>query len=329
MGIETGLIVILTQLSTHDNRMARYLVTGGAGFIGSNIVEELLKRGEFVRVLDNFSTGRRINLMPFLKDIDLHEGDIRYYHSVRKATRDVDYVLHQAALPSVPRSIADPITTNEVNVTGTLNLLHAAHEAHVRRFIYASSSSVYGDNPESPKHEAMLINPKSPYAVSKLTGEFYCKIFSRLYSLETVCLRYFNVFGPRQDPNSQYSAVIPRFIKALLHNQSPVIYGDGTQSRDFTYVKNNVEACLAACEAPHVAGKVFNIACGATYSLLDLLQSLNQIMGKAIKPVFEPARPGDIKHSMASIDKAREHLMYKPVVDFHTGLKLTVQAFEK
>jgi len=217
-----------------------FLVTGGAGFIGSNIVEELLKRGYKVRVLDNFSTGKRENLKQFNKDIELIEGDIRSYHIVQQAVKGIDVILHQAALPSVPRSIKDPITSNEVNVVGTLNILEAAKDAGVKRVVYASSSSVYGDNPELPKHEKMMPNPLSPYAVSKLAGEKYCNVYSRLYGIETVGLRYFNVFGPKQDPNSQYSAVIPLFIKAIMNDKQPIIFGDGTQSRDFTHVANVV-----------------------------------------------------------------------------------------
>jgi len=224
----------------------KFLVTGGAGFIGSNIVEELLKRGDEVSVIDNFSTGKRENLFPFEKDITLIEGDIRSYHIVQEAVKNVDVILHQAALPSVPRSIKDPITTSEVNIGGTLNLLEAAIKADVKRFVYASSSSVYGDSPTLPKVETMMTNPMSPYAVTKLSGEKYCDVFSRIYGIETVCLRYFNVFGPRQDPGSQYSAVIPKFIRLMLNDRNPVIYGDGTQSRDFTYIANVVKANILA-----------------------------------------------------------------------------------
>jgi len=309
--------------------MAKYLVTGGAGFIGSNIVEELLKRGEFVRVLDNFSTGRRSNLENFRQDIDLIEGDIRSYHVVQKACQGIDFVLHQAALPSVPRSIFDPITTNEVNVNGTLNILHAAKECHVKRVIYASSSSVYGDNPNSPKSEDFIPNPKSPYAVSKLTGEYYCKVFYQIYGLETVSLRYFNVFGLRQDPNSQYAAVIPKFLKMLKNGQSPTIYGDGNQSRDFTFVKNNVEANLLACTAPNAAGKVFNIACGESFSLNQLVQILNELLGTNISPTYGPERSGDVKHSLAAIQKAKEILNYQPSIMFKEGLKILVDNFNE
>jgi UDP-glucose 4-epimerase len=309
--------------------MARYLVTGGGGFIGSNLVEELLKRGEFVRVLDNFATGRRNNLAPFAADIELIEGDVRSYHIVQKAVAGMDYVLHQAALPSVPRSINDPLTSNEVNVVGTLNLLQAAVEHNIRRFVFASSSSVYGDNPVSPKVETMIPNPKSPYAVSKLAGEKYCQVFYQIYGLETVGLRYFNVFGPRQDPNSQYSAVIPKFVRALQQGQSPTIYGDGTQSRDFTYVQNNVRANLLACEAPGVGGKVFNIACGTNFSLNTLLHELNAILGTNVQARYEAPRRGDVMHSTAGIAAAKEELGYTPQVSFEEGLRLLVARFEK
>ena len=239
----------------------KYLVTGGAGFIGSNIVEELLKRGEEVRVLDNFSTGKRENLKGFGKDVELIEGDIRSYHIVKQAVAGIDVVLHQAALPSVPRSINDPITSNEVNVGGTLNMLDASKEAGVKRFVFASSSSIYGDTPELPKHEGMTPNPLSPYAVSKLAGEKYCRVFAQVYGLHTVALRYFNVFGPRQDPNSQYSAVIPKFIKMISNDERPSIYGDGSQTRDFTYVENVVEANILAATKECDSGLVMNAAC--------------------------------------------------------------------
>lgn len=308
--------------------MARYLVTGGGGFIGSNLVEALLQKGEYVRVLDNFSTGRRSNLTPFLNDIDLVEGDIRSHHIVAKAVREVDYVLHQAALPSVPRSINDPLTSNEVNVTGTLNLLQASVEARVKRFVFASSSSVYGDTPVSPKDESLTPNPKSPYAVSKLTGEHYCRVFHSLYGLETVCLRYFNVFGPRQDPTSQYSAVIPKFITALKSGVPPTVYGDGEHSRDFTYVANNVAANLLACEAPNVGGKVFNIACGENFTLNTLLGHLNNLLQVRIQPRYENPRAGDIKMSLAAIDRAKDELRYEPSISFEEGLRRLVAAWQ-
>ncbi len=308
--------------------MARYLVTGGGGFIGSNLVEALLAQGEFVRVLDNFSTGRRSNLQAFARDIELIEGDLRSYHVVAKAVQGIDFVLHQAALPSVPRSIADPITTNEVNVMGSLNLFHASVEARVKRIVYAGSSSVYGDTPVSPKHEGLTPNPKSPYAVSKLAVEHYAGVFYQLYGLETVGLRYFNVFGPRQDPNSQYSAVIPKFLRAMKHGVAPTVHGDGLQSRDFTYVANNVAANLLACQAPGVAGRVYNIACGDNHSLLDLIGLFNKLMGTAIAPQFLDARPGDILHSTADISRAKAELGYQPTVGFEEGLALLLERFE-
>jgi UDP-glucose 4-epimerase len=309
--------------------MAKYLVTGGAGFIGCNLVKALLEKNEEVRVLDNFSTGRRENLIPYKNDIEIIEGDIRSYHTTIKAMKNIDYVLHQAALPSVPRSIYDPITSNEVNINGTLNLLHAAVDAGVKRFVYASSSSVYGDSPVSPKHEELTPNPKSPYAVTKLAGEHYCKVFHQIYGLETVSLRYFNVFGPRQNPDSQYSAVIPKFLKLLLNNQAPTIYGDGTQSRDFTYVANNVEANLLACTTENVAGKVYNIACGTNFTLLELVKNLNEILGKNIQPLHAEKRSGDVLHSLADIQKAEKELNYQAKISFKEGLALLVQNFEK
>lgn len=307
----------------------RFLVTGGAGFIGSNIVEELLRQKHFVRVLDNFSTGRRENVTGFLNDIELVEGDIRSYHIVRKAVESIDVILHQAALPSVPRSVLDPLTSNEVNVTGTLNVLHAAKEAGVRRLVYASSSSVYGDTPELPKHEGMVPNPRSPYAVSKLAAEQYCRVFSHLYGLETVSLRYFNVFGPRQDPTSQYSAVIPKFINAILGNQRPVVFGDGEQTRDFTFIKNVVDANLLAATADCPPGSVINCACHGSVSLNDLVARINVELGKSIEPFYADPRRGDIKHSVASIERAREFIGYSPSVDFGVGLSETIRWYEK
>lgn len=301
--------------------MPTYLVTGGAGFIGSNIVEELLERGQKVRVLDNFSTGKRENILPFLDKIELIEGDIRDYRVVREAVEGVDFILHQAALPSVPRSIKDPITTNEVNVSGTLNILDAALDAKLKRVVYASSSSIYGNSEVLPKREDMPPNPLSPYAVSKLAGEKYCQVFSQIYGLETVCFRYFNVFGPRQEPNSQYSAVIPKFIATMKKGERPVIYGDGKQSRDFTYVTNVVKANILACKLDDVVGEVFNIACGERYSLIDLVNKLNEIFGSNIEPVFTEPRKGEVRHSMANIEKAEKLLGYDPSVDFDEGLR--------
>ncbi len=306
-----------------------YLVTGGAGFIGSNIVEELVRRGERVRVLDNFSTGRRDNLVRFEDKIEIVEGDIRSYHIARGAVQGVDVVLHQGALPSVPRSVRDPLTSDDVNVHGTLNLLHTAHEAGVRRFVYASSSSVYGNNPELPKHEGMVPDPRSPYAVAKMAAEHYCRVFGTLYGMQTVALRYFNVFGPRQDPTSQYSAVIPKFITALLEGRRPVIYGDGAQSRDFTFVSNVVDANLLAAMIDIQGGSFMNCACHGRVSLNDLVVAVNRILGTSLDPEYAPERPGDVKHSFASIDRMKQELGYTPLVSFEEGLRRTCSYYRK
>jgi len=308
--------------------MSFYLVTGGAGFIGSNIVEELLKRGEKVRVLDNFSTGKRENILPFIDKVELIEGDIRSYHVVREAVEDVEIILHQAALPSVPRSIRDPITTNEVNVGGTLNILMAARDSKVKRLVYASSSSVYGNSEELPKHEGMTPNPLSPYSVSKLAGEKYCQVFSKIYNLETICLRYFNVFGPRQDPNSQYSAVIPKLINALLNDERPVIYGDGEQSRDFTYIANVVEANLLASTAICKSGLVVNCACHRQITLNKLVEHINYMLRKNIQPIYREPRIGDIKNSFADIKAIKKTIGFIPKLDFQEGILQTVNYYK-
>ena len=309
--------------------MATFLITGGAGFIGSHIVDELARRGECVRVLDNFSTGKHGNLQSAISyqrsRVEVIEGDIRDLGTLHQAMHGVDYVLHQAALPSVPRSVADPVTTNEVNVNGTLNVLIAARDAHVKRIVYASSSSVYGNSPVLPKHEGMPTAPLSPYAVSKLASENYCQAFHQVYGLPTVALRYFNVFGPRQDPTSQYSAAIPKFVTALLHGEPPTIYGDGTQSRDFTYVANVVQANLLACEREEAIGQVMNVACGERYTLLDLCRELAALTGKTLQPTFAPPRAGDVKHSLAAIDRASQLLGYRSIVDWQEGLRRTVE----
>ena len=302
-----------------------YLVTGGAGFIGSHLVEELVKQGQRVRVIDNLSTGKRENIEPFLEKIEFIEGDIRDLGLVRKAMDGVDYVLHQAAVPSVPRSVKDPLTTNAANVDGTLNILIAARDADVNRVVYASSSSVYGDTPTLPKQEGMKPQPRSPYAVSKLAGELYCQAFYHVYGLEAVALRYFNVFGPRQDPESQYAAVVPKFITALLRGDPPMIFGDGKQSRDFTYVDNVVAANLLAAKASGVAGEVFNIACGERITINELARMLTEIIGVNIEPEYTPPRPGDVLHSLADISKAQKLLGYKIKVDFERGLQKTVE----
>jgi len=308
--------------------MATYLVTGGAGFIGSNIVDELLKRGARVRVLDNFSTGREDNVQEFASRVDLIRGDVRDEDAVDRAVKGVDYVLHQAALASVPRSIADPTSNNQVNAQGTLNLLLAAKKHGVKRVVYASSSSVYGDSQELPKVESMTPNPKSPYAVAKLAAEYYCRVFGELYGVPTVSLRYFNVFGPRQDPNSQYSAVIPLFVKALLEGKSPNIYGDGEQSRDFTFISNVVNANLLACEANVTGARVYNIACGGRYTLNQLFAALRERIGGNVEPVYGPPRAGDVKHSMAGIERIQRELGYQVGTSFEEGIDRTVQWYQ-
>ncbi|HYS06116.1 MAG TPA: SDR family oxidoreductase [Candidatus Dormibacteraeota bacterium] len=313
----------------------RYLVTGGAGFIGSHVVEALVRRGERVVVLDNFSTGRRQNLEAALRprpsgapEPEVIDGDIRDQSAVRRALRGVTHVLHQAALPSVQRSVEDPASSHEVNASGTLHLLVASREAGVKRFVYASSSSAYGDNPALPKVETMTTAPLSPYAVSKLAGEHYCRVFHGLYGLETVALRYFNVFGPRQDPTSQYAAVVPNFVTAVLAGRAPIIYGDGLQSRDFTFIDNAVDANLKACDAPASAlGRAYNIACGTAATLLDLLRILERLTGSPIRPIHEKARAGDVRHSLAAIDEARLRLGYEPKIGIEEGLRRTVDAF--
>lgn len=309
--------------------MAYYLVTGGAGFIGSNIVEELLRRKQQVVVLDNFSTGRKENIAPFRTKVKIITGDVRDFKAVSRAVKGVDYVLHQAALPSVERSVADPATSNEVNVNGTLNVLIAARDHKVKRVVYAASSSAYGDTPTLPKVETMPANPLSPYATSKLAAEYYCLNFYKIYGLETVCLRYFNVFGPKQDPTSFYSAVIPKFIAAYLRGDAPTINGDGEQSRDFTYIDNVVSANLLACRAPKAAGEVMNIACGKRYTVNVLAQKIAKIMQVNKDPEYGQSRPGDVRHSLADIQKAKKLLSYTVKVDFDEGLQRTVRWFVK
>jgi len=309
--------------------VARYLVTGGAGFIGSNLVEALLARGASVRVLDDFSTGKRENLASLEGDLEVVEGDVRDYRAVRRAVEGVEAIFHEAALPSVARSIDDPVGSNDVNVRGTLQVILAARAAGVRRVVYASSSSVYGDAPNLPKAETMAPSPLSPYAVQKLAGELYARIALGLFGVEVLSLRYFNVFGPRQDPEGEYAAVIPRFALAALSGKSPTIFGDGRQSRDFTYVANVVEANLRALEAPREAvGEVFNVGSGERHTLLDLVRALGKIAGR---PEFAarhgPARAGDVRHSQASIEKARAILGYEPRVSFEEGLERTLAWF--
>jgi UDP-glucose 4-epimerase len=307
----------------------KYLITGGAGFIGSNIAIEILKRGDSVRIIDNFATGRKINIEPILDQVELVDGDIRDFWTVSEAVDGVDYVLHQAALPSVPRSVKNPLTSNAVNIDGTLNILEASRQAGVKRVVSACSSSVYGESEVLPKVETMGPSPLSPYAVTKLAGEEYCKVYYRLYGLETVSLRYFNIFGPRQDPNSQYSAVIPLFIKAVLKNKRPLIYGDGEQSRDFTYIANAVSANLKACTASDAPGKCYNVACGERFTLNQILKMLGEIVGREVTAKYVDARPGDIKHSMADIEAIKADLDYSPDYDFKTGLEETFKWFTK
>jgi nucleoside-diphosphate-sugar epimerase len=310
-----------------------YLVTGGAGFIGSNLAEALLVGGHKVRILDNFLTGKKQNLADFAErfggSFELVEGDLRDLATTRKAADGVDFVLHQGALPSVPRSVADPVLTNGINVGGTVNLLVSARDAGVRRVVFAASSSAYGDTPELPKRESMPPRPKSPYAAQKLAGEHYMRIFFEVYGLETVSLRYFNVFGPRQDPGSTYAAVIPRFITSVLTGKAPTIYGDGLQTRDFTFIDNVVDANLRACSAPRGAcGKVFNIACGERVSLLDILEVVYGLAASRLPPAFEPARQGDVRDSLADISLAKELLGYVPRVAFPDGLSRTFDFFK-
>ena len=304
--------------------MAVYVVTGGAGFIGSHIAEELIRCGERVIVFDNFSTGKRENLKVLGDQAEVREVDLARDQGLRDHLAGVDFVIHQAAIPSVPRSIKDPITSHEANVNGTLNLLNASRQAGVRRFVYASSSSLYGDSPTLPKHEGMPAAPLSPYGGQKFFGEVYSQVFWRAYQLETVSLRYFNVFGPRQDPSSQYSGVIARFIPAVLAGKRPVIYGDGEQSRDFTYVSNVVDANLRACVAEGVAGEVFNIACGDRITVNSILDEIKNLIGSDIEPIYEPPRPGDILHSQAGISKARQLLGWTPIATFSEGLGPTI-----
>ncbi len=311
--------------------MARYLITGVAGFIGSTLARELLKRGENVRGVDNFSTGKEENLAEISSEIDFGGADLLDLDAMRLACSGVDYVLHQAAIPSVPKSVLDPVGSNRANVDGTVNLLVAARDAKVKRVIYAASSSAYGDTPTLPKHEGMPPDPISPYAVAKLAGEHYMNSFYRCYGLETVSLRYFNIFGPRQDPSSPYSGVLAKFITQMLKGQQPTIFGDGEQSRDFTYVANAVEANLLACKAPaeQVAGKVFNVATGRRVTLNEtfhLLQGLTSYSGTAIHGA---ERGGDIKHSLADISLGEKHLGYKPKVNFEEGLRRTVEWYRE
>ena len=309
--------------------MSTFLITGGAGFIGSNLTISLVELGHRVKVLDDFSTGSLDNLQPVLKEIEVFRADLCSLDDVRRAAAGAEVVFHQGALPSVPRSVADPLTTNEVNVTGTLNVLIASRDAGVRRVVYASSSSVYGNSDVLPKIETMTVRPMSPYAVSKLAGEYYGKIFYELYGLETVGLRYFNVFGPRQDPKSEYAAVIPRFISALQERKPPVVFGDGEQSRDFTFINDVVQANLCSGQVDGVAGEVFNIASGKRITLNHLLGVLMGIVGCDMEVIYAEPRPGDVKHSLAGIDKASDRLGCSSKTSLEEGLRVTVDWFAR
>ncbi len=304
--------------------MGMFLVTGGAGFVGSHLTEGLIARGHKVRVIDNFATGKRKNIAHLLDKIELIEGDIRNPEDCKKAVDGVSVVLHQAAVPSVPKSVQDPVTSHQANIDGTFNMLMAAKDADVKRFVYAASSSAYGDTEVSPKHEKILPGPKSPYAVNKLVGEYYCRAFYECFGLQTISLRYFNVFGPRQDPASQYAAAIPAFVTAILEDRQPTVYGDGEQSRDFTFVENVIEANILAAGAPETHGEVVNIACGQSVTINAIIKQINELLGKNIEPIYADPRPGDVRHSLADVSLAREVIGYEPVVYFDEGLKRAI-----
>ena len=307
--------------------MATYLVTGGAGFIGSHMVEELVRRGETVRVLDNLATGKAANLARIAGRIDFQVADIRDLGAISSHFTDAQYVIHLAALPSVARSVEDPLEANEVNVTGTLNVLLAARDAGVKRLVFAASAAAYGDNPTMPRVETLTPDPLSPYALAKVAGEYYCRVFTTIYGLETVALRFFNIFGPRQNPDSPYTGVLSKFIPAYERGNTPVIFGDGEQSRDFTYVDNVVDATLKACTAPGASGKVINVGVGRSYTLNQTITILNHIFGQNVEPRYGPPRPGDARHSLADISLARQVLGYEPLVSFEEGLRRTVEWF--
>jgi UDP-N-acetylglucosamine 4-epimerase len=307
----------------------RYLITGGAGFIGSNIVDELVRRGQNAVILDDLSSGKEKNLEGAASKIEFLKGSITDLAAVQSACRGVDYVIHLAARTSVPRSVADPIESNRVNIDGTLNVLVAARDAKAKRIVFAASSSAYGETPTLPKVETMVPNPISPYGVTKFVGEMYSQVFGRVYGLENVSLRYFNVFGPRQDPTSQYSGVLSRFMLAILDGTAPVVYGDGEQSRDFTFVANVVDATLRACEAPGATGKVFNVGTGARITLNQVLKQLEKLSGKSVSAKYDPPRNGDILHSQADVSLGRALLGYIPSVDFPTGLQRTWEWYKE
>jgi UDP-N-acetylglucosamine/UDP-N-acetyl-alpha-D-glucosaminouronate 4-epimerase len=309
--------------------MANYLVTGGAGFIGSNIVDRLVELGHTVRVLDDFSSGHHKNLDQAADRIDLIEGTICDFDTCRSACRDVEIVLHQAAVPSVPKSMADPVTSHKANVDGIFNMLLASRDAGVRRFVMAASSSSYGETPELPKRETMPVCPISPYGANKAIGEIYCYAFYKSFGLQTLALRYFNVFGPRQDPNSQYAAAIPAFLAHMLKGEPPIVFGDGEQSRDFSYIENVIQANIKAAEATETHGEVVNIACGAQVTVNQVIGRMNELLGADIEPTYEPERPGDIKHSWADVSLAREVIGFEPVVQFDEGLQQAFQWYKE
>jgi len=309
--------------------MERFLVTGGAGFIGSNICRRLVAEGCFVRVLDNLLTGKKANLAGVLDRVEFVEADMGDPDVARAAMKEIDVVLHQGALPSVPRSVDDPVSSHRHCVDATFNLLLAARDRRVKRFVYAASSSAYGDTPTMPKVETMATSPLSPYAVGKLVGEYYGSVFSKVYGLETISLRYFNVFGPYQDPASQYAAAIPAFVTSILRDQSPVVYGDGEQSRDFTYVDNVVHANLLAARAKKTCGEVVNVACGQAITVNAIIALINRIVGRSVRPTYAPARAGDVKHSLADITSARRLIGYSPVVSFEQGLRQAIDWYRE
>jgi UDP-glucose 4-epimerase len=309
--------------------MARYLVTGGAGFIGSHIVERLVNDGQDVRVLDDFSSGKRENIEPFASKIDLIEGDLRSVADCAEACEGVEVIFHEGAVPSVPRSVEDPRTSHEANIDGTFNLLMAARDARVRRVVFAASSSAYGDQPELPKRESMMPSPLSPYALNKLVCEYYLSVFYQCYGLETIALRYFNVFGSRQDPTSAYAAAIPAFVSAILKDQPPTIYGDGEQTRDFTYIDNVVHANMLAASAPKAEGYVMNVACGERVSVNQIIREINSLLGKDVKPNYIDPRPGDVKHSLADISLAKDLLGFEPQVLFDEGLRRAIDWYKE
>ncbi len=308
--------------------MDKYLVTGGAGFIGSNICKRLVSQGCFVRVVDNLSTGKKSNLADVIDKIEFIQADMGDSKVAQSAMKDIDVVLHQGALTSVPVSIDNPAATHKRCVDATFTLLLAARDAGIKRFVYAASSSAYGDAPTSPKVETMPASPLSPYAVAKLTGEYYCSVFYKIFGLETVSLRYFNVFGPYQDPASQYAAAIPAFVTAILKDEPPTIYGDGEQSRDFTYIDNVVDANLLAARAKRTQGEVVNIACGQAVTVNEIIDMINNLLGKSVKPTYTPPRPGDVKHSLADITAAKNLIDYQPKVSFNDGLRLAIDWYK-